>query len=386
MQFRQSGQGDERRRRVFRDEMIATPDREGSEADDSSKPRDDADGRMYPDAALAQRQSPLTSLLPQRALTLVLLFLGGGFAIAGIELLYARLFVGLPEPFHASLAVFDLTARGNISNWFASLTLVIGAITSMLVYLIRQHRIDDYRGRYRMWQWATACFMIGSFDAATGAHAIFQPAMIQLTGTTLLGDGAVWSVLLIGVATAACLIRLAIEVRFSRLATTFLCLAAGSYVAFVVTNFHPALDAAQLARVIASSATLLAGHFCLVYAVALYGRHVYQEAQGTRRAGRTKPVVSKASEPKKARKVPRRTETVGTKNVRVDAAHERPTAAPAPAAAPTISKKSIQKPASAPAELASTDNSRAVSKAEQRRLRKLERRQHRQGSDDDSDE
>ncbi|MDA1050292.1 MAG: hypothetical protein O3C40_07405 [Planctomycetota bacterium] len=385
MQFRQSGQGDERRRRVFRDERLAAPGREASEADDSRQNREDADDRVYPDAALAQRQTPITSLLPQRALTLVALLLGGGFAIAGIELLYARLLVGLPESLHASLAVFDLTARGNIAHWFASLTLVIGAATSMLVYLIRRHRLDDYRGRYRMWQWATACFMIGSFDAATGARAIFQPAMIQLTGTKLLGDGAVWSVLLTGIAVTTCLIRLAIEVKGSRLAASFLGLAAGSYVGCVVTNFHPALNAAELARVIASSATLLAGHFCLVYSVALYGRHVYQEAQGTRRAGRTKPVVAEPSAPKKARgPLSRRTEVVGSKNVRVDAAHEKPTTDSAPAAVPTISKTSIQKTVSAPAEPAVVGGPRPMSKAEKRRLRKLQRRQDRQ--DDDSED
>jgi len=382
MQFRQSGQGDERRRRVFRDEMLAAPDREEAEADDAHQTRDEADGRVYPDAASAQRQSTLTSLLPQRALTLVMLLLGGGLAIAGIELLYARLIVGFPEPFHSSLAAFDLTARGNIANWFASLTLVIGAATSMLVYLIRRHRLDDYRGRYRIWQWATACFMTGSFDAATGAHAIFQPAMIQLTGTGFLGDGAVWSVLLIGLAMAACLVRLAIEVKGSRLATTFLSLAAGSYIGFVVANFHPALGRADLVRVIASSATLLAGHFCLVYAVALFGRHVYQEAQGTRRAGRTKPVVSSEAQPKRSRMtLRRRAEVVGSKNVRVDSAHKKPTAESVPAAVPAISQKSIQKTVSAPAELASTDSSRPMSKAERRRLRKLDRRQQRQGDD-----
>lgn len=384
MQFRQSGQGDERRRRVFRDEMIAAPDREETGTDDARPSRDEADGRVYPDAASAQRQMPLTTLLPQRALTLVVLFLAGGFAIAGIELLYARLLVGLPDPFRLSLAVFDLTARGNIANWFASLTLAIGAVTSMLVYLIRRHRLDDYRGRYRMWQWATVCFMIGSFDAATSAHAIFQPAMIQLTGTRLLGDGAIWSVLLVGLAIAACLIRLVIEIRNSRLATTFVCLAAGSYIGFSVVSFHPAISAVELARVIAGSATLLAGHFCLVYAVALYGRHVYQEAQGTRRAARTKPVVADDAPPKKARgPLRRRKEVVGSKNVRVDSAHEKPAADASPAAVPTISKKSVQKTVSEPVELVPAGTPRSMSKAERRRLRKLQRRQDRDGDDGD---
>jgi hypothetical protein len=384
MQFRQNGQGDDRRRRVFREEMLAETDPQAVQASDASQSRDEADGRVYSDAASAQRQAPLTSLLPQRPLTLVAFFLGGGLAIAGIELLYARLFVGLPEPFQTSLAVLDLTGRGSIANWFASLILMIGAITSALVYLIRRHRLDDYRGRYRMWQWATACFVVASFDAATGAHAVLQPAMIQLTGKTLVGDGAIWPCMLVGFAVAACLIRLVIEVRGSRIATTFLCLSAGSYIGFLATRFHPALSTLDLARVIASSAALLSGHFCLVYSVVLYGRHVYQEAQGTRRASRTKPVVTDESEPKKTRASSRRQAAVGTKNVRVDAAHEKPTPEPAPATVPTISKQSVQKTVRPAAIENSTDSNRPLSKAERRRLRKLDRREQRQ--DDDSEE
>ncbi|MBI2481302.1 MAG: hypothetical protein HYV60_22470 [Planctomycetia bacterium] len=217
--------------------------------------------------------------------------------------------------------------------------------------------------------------------------------MIQLTGKTLLGDGAIWSFLLVGIAVAVCLVRLAMEVRGSRIATTFLALSAGSYLGFLVTHFHPALSALDLARVVASSATLLSGHLCLVYSVALYGRHVYQEAQGTRRAGRTKPVVTEETEPKTPRAASRRQAVVGTKNVRVDAAHEKPahgkpdhekpTTEPAPAAVPTITKQSVQKPVNAAAVQDSTDSSREMSKAERRRLRKLDRRERRQGDDSD---
>ena len=254
----------------------------------------------------------------------------------------------------------------------------------MLVYLIRRHRLDDYRGRYRIWQWATACFVIGSFDAATGAHTILQPAMIELTGTKLLGDGAVWTILLVGLTIAACLTRIAIEVRGSRLATTFLCLAAGSYIGFVVAKFHPELRAAELVRVAVSSATLLAGHFCLVYSVALYGRRVYQEAQGTRGAGHAKPVVVDKSQPTQAGTTShRRKRSGGAKQIRVDAAHELPTAESALAAVPTISKKSVGKAASVPVQDGSADSDRPLSKSERRRLRKLERRQRRQAADRD---
>jgi hypothetical protein len=135
--------------------------------------------------------------------------------------------------------------------------------------------------------------------------------------------------------------------------------------------------------VITSSATLLFGHFCLVYSVALYGRHVYQEAQGTRRAVRAKPVAADESKPKKARTASRGQTVVGSKNVRVDAAHEKPNTESAPAAVPTISKQSIQKAVSAAEEQDATGNNQAMSKAERRRLRKVDRRQQRQDDNDD---
>lgn len=383
MQFRRSGPSDERRRRVFRDEMLATDDPDSEASENSRSSGDESDGRVYSDAALAQRQAPLTSLLPQRSLTLIALFLGGGLGIAGIELLYARLFIGLPESFQASLAAFDLTARGNIADWFAALTLFTGAFLSALVYLIRRHRLDDYRGRYRIWQWAAVCFVIGSLDAATSVHAILRPSMIELTGTTLLGDGAIWCAILVGVALAICFIRLAIEIKGSRLTTMFLVLSAGSYVGFVVVNYSSALNVTELVQVIVSSATLLAGHFCLVYSIALYGRHVYQEAQGTRRASRTKPRVKKKTTSVARSKPSRREQTAGAKSVRVDSAHEKSTVDARDDAVPTISKRSIKKTVSAAEEDAPEDSSRPMSKAERRRLRKLQRRQQRNGAHDE---
>ncbi|MCA9123100.1 MAG: hypothetical protein H6822_20005 [Planctomycetaceae bacterium] len=384
MQFRKGGQGDERRRRVFRDEMLAASNEDGAASSESLKTGDDVDGRTYSDAAAAQRQPSLTSLLPQRSLTLVALFVLGGIAITGIELLYTKFFIGLPDQFRDSLAVLDVASRGSVAHWFASLTLFTGAIASQLVYLIRRHRLDDYRGRYRVWHWATVCFLLASFDAATGAHAILQPAMIELTGKTLLGDGTIWVAIVLGCVIATCLVRLAIEVSGSRLATSFLSLAAGSYVAFLVVSFHPALSTAELTRVVAESATLLAGHFVLVYSVALYGRHVYQEAQGTRRATRKKPVVSKPSEPKPETAAPRkRARLFGSKNVRIDSAHEKTSGESKTVEAPTISKKSIQKTVATNVNDQPEESDRSMSKAERRRLRKLERRQQRQGSESD---
>lgn len=95
--------------------MLAASNEDGAASSESLKTGDDVDGRTYSDAAAAQRQPSLTSLLPQRSLTLVALFVLGGIAITGIELLYTKFFIGLPDQFRDSLAVLDVASRGSVA-------------------------------------------------------------------------------------------------------------------------------------------------------------------------------------------------------------------------------------------------------------------------------
>ncbi len=397
MEFRRSGQRDERRRRVLLDERLTSSEGENPTAGDDRPAALDAEGRAYSLAALAQHQPPITSWLPKKIWKLLVILLSGGIAIAAIETLYARVYLHLPADLQSSLAVLDLQARGSLAAWFATVTLFCGAIASLLVYAIRRHRLDDYRGRYRVWQWTAGLFVIGSLDAATTSHAALQPLMIHLTGYKLLGDGAIWPVLLLGTLVGLWLLRLGFEMWTSRLATLFLCLGGGTYLAAVIGHFHPEIVARGAEGVLFASSTLLAGHFCLVFAVALFGRHVDQEAQGERPMRVKAPTAEKTTtttrKPRRATTKRTTSTTTEKREVRIDAAHESakekstPTTKAAPTAIPVITRQTVQKPTATPTPTASATatraNDAAISKAERRRLRKLERRQGRYDDGDD---
>ena len=44
------------------------------------------------------------------------------------------------------------------------------SLTALLVYVIRRHKMDDYRGRYRLWLWCAAALLI-ALAGCTSAHS-----------------------------------------------------------------------------------------------------------------------------------------------------------------------------------------------------------------------
>ena len=343
--------------------------------------RDEASaGRTYSDAALVQYQPRLTCVIPKRVWAMLLVLVGGIAAIAGIEALYGKVLPHVSADDANLTSLLDPTSRGSLASWFASLTLFTGALSCLLVYSIRQHRLDDYRGRYRVWLWAAAAFCAASLDAATGAHQILTPLLVQVCGTTIVADGAIWGAIVTTILFAPILTRVAVEVWTSRAATSVLAVSALAYVASIVYAHHPSPGVPQQIAVLISTSALMTAHFGLVYAVVCFARHVYLEAQGERRSQRAKQPATAVKASSKANPKARATKARTTKpqSVRVDSAHE-PKAAPA--------KK---QPVAAPAKkrVVATSNPDPepqvpMSKAERRRLRKLERRQKRHTTDSD---
>ena len=79
-----------------------------------------------------------------------------------------------------------------VYTWFSSMTLAMAAMVAVLVYTVRRHRKDDYQGRYRVWLWAAACFMLMSLDETASLHEGFKEMMTLLTGSAIFGDGSIW--------------------------------------------------------------------------------------------------------------------------------------------------------------------------------------------------
>ena len=73
-----------------------------------------------------------------------------------------------------------MAAEGSLAAWFSSLLLLGAALATLVVYAVRRHRADDYRGRYRLWLAAAVCWLLLATDEAASLHESLQ----ELVGDT----------------------------------------------------------------------------------------------------------------------------------------------------------------------------------------------------------
>jgi hypothetical protein len=305
-------------------------------------------------------------------------------------------------------AAFDLAARGNIGDWFSSLLFASGAMAVFGLLSIRAHRVDDYKGRYRVWWWIAAALVWGSVDTATGLHDAIGHGIQLLAGDTMpSGPRLVW-VGLYGLIFGTLATRAAFEIWSSALAIVGSSLAALLYFACIAFQLEmtPPLNDVVLTTVVRSSIELLA-HVALVSSVLLYARHVHLDAQGRllvsadgakpKKKSKSKAKLSVVSDDEKAeKKTPAKDAAKDKKEP--DKKEAVAPAAAKPAAATGLKFGSSASPtasASIGGKVTSTttnkhvdddddddedeDEDDSMSKSERRRLKKLARREAQQG-------
>jgi hypothetical protein len=386
---------DERRRRVLMEEVAG----EGSEEETTSPPAEHtstrAPTRAYSELVLTERQPRVSDLIPRRPMALVVLVLALLTAVAAIETLYIHWETSprpsLPAGAQARLPAeaIDLAARGNLATWFSTLLLASGAALSVAIYLIRCHREDDYRGRYRVWLSAVAALLWASLDAATGIHATIG-GILALGANRPELAGLAWLGLYLTVF-GAMGIRLAIETWHSVGSFATLSLAALLYLAagMMAVGWLP-LPGLMLATVIGTTLTMLA-HVALISGLAIYARHVHLDAQGKLPLR----LQAQSSRPKKKSR-PKPLVAAADRYAKPEAASPAAAAKPTDAIGADASLRAASVGASAarPGPLASrvaaagnvddedegdedADVPQHLSKAERRRLKRLMRQQRR---------
>ena len=181
----------------------------------------------------------------------------------------------------------------------AAVVLLLAAVTCLLIYSIRRHRIDDYRGRYRIWLAASAACLVLSANSVAGLHYVLADVaepfhrldraarrrrLVARAGRSAAG----WIALRAFFDVKEC--RLA-GVAAARRRVVCHVAAAASYLGFV-----PAMEP-RIESMVAGIATLL-GHWLLLAAVVSYARFVVLDAQGL---VRTRPRRPQSAAPQKAK-------------------------------------------------------------------------------------
>jgi len=280
MEFRSNGQRVDRRRRVMLDERLGSGEQLerglGVRADDGASP----DAPSYHMAARADQQKRITDLIPTRFesfLTVILLLLA---AIAGVEALYGQYETWGSLLGEAHVAALDPLKPASLAGWFSALVLAACSLVALLVYSIRRHKEDDYRGRYRIWVWAALVWLLGSMAAAAPTHGLVAATVAYLSGSQLTGNPAVFSTSLYAMALATVVVPVLVDMRQSPMALITVLAAGAAYLVGAAIDLQLLVPLDGPFRTICLSTARMSSHALLLLSLLLFARHVYLDAQG----------------------------------------------------------------------------------------------------------
>ena len=400
-------QRDERRRRALVDDTKTSTE---GDLPRKSSGRKTSPQNTYADAALACNQPRITDLIPTRIFSLWVILLAGLAvcclnATAGL-VYYARFQIRFPQVER----LFQPSAPGSFVSWTASIVLLLATLFAVLTLWIRRHRIDDYRGRYRIWFFVPILLAVASIDAIVGITkiSIVESAEIELGFAT-----AKVSHLLICFLGIAVGVRLLLEIRPSKAGATLLVLAGSCYLFSFLVSWQAFEILSGLSEYV-SAVTMLAGHWLLSVSLLAHLRYIFMDSQGEITALQAKrsqrkiqakkdkeaaaDAKAQAAESKKAAAAAAKEAKKAAALAAKEAKKSRPDEQAAPDVVPMkkapvqekqekptepkrtpAKRKTTQSPSTVPAEKSeeSMPNSGAMSRAERKRLRKEKKKNRR---------
>ncbi len=110
----------------------------------------------------------------------------------------------------------------SFGHWIICILLAGCSGTSLLIYQLRRHRNDDYRGQYRLWRLVLVLLMIASVHSLVGLVDWGGALLDGVLGKRVALNGNDWLRLVVGIGSAILALRLIAEVRRSRWALTWL--------------------------------------------------------------------------------------------------------------------------------------------------------------------
>jgi hypothetical protein len=235
----------------------------------------------YSDAAGVENHPQITDFVPRQYRTIALV------ALLGVASAAALAAVNFCARSPAGTAVVSPTAElaanvaVGIATWMAAVVLLLAAAGCALIYSIRRHRIDDYRGRYRIWLASAAACLLLSVSSVAALHDVLAAVLANVTGWTALREGAVWWLTVGLLPLGWIFVRTLLDARECRLAAALMMAAALAYATSAAAYFGALSNAAATLDVILTGGTaVLLGHWLLFAAVASYARFVVLDAQG----------------------------------------------------------------------------------------------------------
>lgn len=272
-------QGDMRRRRVLLESTsIARPD----DRHQSSRRRQ---RRTYADEALKENQLRLCDLIPKAWWTILLFLLVPCGMLFGI----AQGYLHFHQQEDAVAATFALEGSGNMASWFASLLLLLAVVGSLQVYLLRRHKLDDYRGRYKVWLVVAGWCAVASLDASSGLHRLLELAARRMPTAGMLSSADGWWLLIAAGVSGTLGLRLVVEMRRTIPSLVFMSLALIGYGSLLAQQLGWVVIPATIDTSLLSAMILLGSHVAVSMSIWMYARYCFFSAQRFGRRRRHDP-------------------------------------------------------------------------------------------------
>lgn len=282
-----------RRRRVLNEEV-----RSSSHAARSSITAYSAASHAtrYSEAAGVENHAQITDFVPRKYRTIVTLLLAGVTTAVTLGALHYFAEVLAKAAGLVDVRPFDLSAPNSIGDWISAVILMLASAFCLLVYSIRRHKINDIRGRYRIWLAASLACVVLSADSITGLHTVLATSLTHFTGWTALRGGAAWWFLIAGLPLAWIAVRALLDVRECRLAGTLMLAAIACHTAAGANFLGWMPTVGQEHEAMVTGIATFIGHWFAFTAIVSYARFVVLDAQGlvtVRRATTKKPTADK---------------------------------------------------------------------------------------------
>jgi hypothetical protein len=292
------GRNDRRRRVLNEDALAASTSHVALRARDADKNVADNAPR-YSDAAGVEHHPQVTDFLPRRYRTIAAAALAGVVVTASVVALDWcaipwAIRLGVPEAVPLAIGTAD-----GLAAWLSASLLLLTAATCLLIYSLRRHRIDDFRGRYRVWLAAAVAGVVLSADSIASVHELLAVVATHLTQHGALRGYAAWWLAAAGVPLAWIGARLLLDARESGLAAVALVAAFACYALSLVSYLVGWPVANPASEVLVTIGARLLGNWMLLVGVASYGRFVVLDVQGLIAKERRRPRRQKVKTPEK---------------------------------------------------------------------------------------
>jgi hypothetical protein len=271
--LRQGSLRDERRRRSLLEEAVAADDGTTTKPRRTSKASE-----TYTDLARTDCHARWSDFVPLRHLTVAAVLAAGLLSIAALESAYY--FVSQTEIWATGeLEALDLARADSLAGWFMTMTSLAAAVLSLFIYSVRRCRVDDYRGRYRVWLWGGGLWLVMSIDAVADLRGAIQAACIALSGRVGPLDGAAWWLAPWSLLVAWLGVRMLLDAWACRSAAASLLVALALLPMGVILR-QLQLPLANSELLMITSGCSLVGGWLLLFAQVAYARHVLLDAHG----------------------------------------------------------------------------------------------------------